>query len=171
MATSTSPAKLHGYEFYKSIGSPQYVIAPMVDQSELVSPSRPRSRIAHLNLCVSHQAWRVLSRQPIPPSYLAEKGVSSSSAAPSSKPQTQDPSTSEGKHPIGGAHLCYTPMIHAKMFAQDADSVKQAFTYEQFDFANREEGSSEPLAGLNVSDRPLFVQVRASVRRRWFSDS
>jgi hypothetical protein len=57
-------------------------------------------------------------------------------------------------------------MIHAKMFAQDADSVKQAFTYEQFDFANGEEGSSEPLAGLDVSDRPLFVQVRASVRRR-----
>ncbi|KAI5449461.1 tRNA dihydrouridine synthase [Naganishia albida] len=142
MATSTPPAKLHGYEFYKSIGSPQYVIAPMVDQSEL--------------------AWRVLSRQPIPPSYLAEKVGSSGSSTPSDKSSDQESSTTKAKHPIGGAHLCYTPMIHAKMFAQDAESAKQAFTYEQFDFANGEEGSSEPLAGLDVSDRPLFVQFCAN---------
>jgi hypothetical protein len=51
-------------------------------------------------------------------------------------------------------------MIHAKMFALDAENAKQSFTLEHFDFANGEEGSSEPLAGLDVSDRPLFVQVR-----------
>jgi tRNA-dihydrouridine synthase 1 len=28
--------KLFGRKFYESIGSPKYVIAPMVDQSELV---------------------------------------------------------------------------------------------------------------------------------------
>lgn len=110
------------------------------------------------------QAWRVLSRQPIPPSYLAEKAGSSGSSTPSGESSDQESSTTKAKHPIGGAHLCYTPMIHAKMFAQDAESAKQAFTYEQFDFANGEEGSSEPLAGLDVSDRPLFVQVRAD---RW----
>lgn len=62
-------------------------------------------------------------------------------------------------------------MIHAKMFAQDEDSVKQAFTYEQFDFANGEEGSSEPLAGLDVSDRPLFVQVSRIADHPRFLDS
>lgn len=34
--------KLHGYEFYESIGRPRYVIAPMVDQSELVSRQSER---------------------------------------------------------------------------------------------------------------------------------
>jgi hypothetical protein len=35
--------KLHGRAFYESIGSPKYVVAPMVDQSEFVrSPLHPR---------------------------------------------------------------------------------------------------------------------------------
>ena len=53
--------KLSGYDFYKSIGSPKRVVAPMVDQSEL--------------------AWRILCRRY-------------------------------------GADLVYSPMINAKIYAQ-----------------------------------------------------
>ena len=106
------------------------------------------------------QAWRVLSRQPIPPAYLASQTAPSQTLTSTAEPSAPESSALKPKHPIGGAHLCYTPMIHAKMFALDAENVKQSFTLEHFDFANGEEGSSEPLAGLDVSDRPLFVQVR-----------
>jgi tRNA-dihydrouridine synthase 1 len=33
--------KLHGRAFYESIGSPKYIIAPMVDASEFVSRAIP----------------------------------------------------------------------------------------------------------------------------------
>jgi tRNA-dihydrouridine synthase 1 len=36
-ANGATGSKLHGYAFYESIGRPKFVIAPMVDQSELVS--------------------------------------------------------------------------------------------------------------------------------------
>jgi hypothetical protein len=36
-STTGSPRKMHGRAFFESIGSPKFVLAPMVDQSEFVS--------------------------------------------------------------------------------------------------------------------------------------
>ncbi|KAI0348206.1 Dus-domain-containing protein [Trametopsis cervina] len=83
--------KHQGYEFFeKVLGSPKYVVAPMVDQSEL--------------------AWRRLSRKY-------------------------------------GAQLVYTPMIHAKMFAQ---GERKPYRDEAFNISKGEEGGP--------GDRPVIVQ-------------
>ncbi|KAK0711080.1 dihydrouridine synthase-domain-containing protein [Lasiosphaeris hirsuta] len=113
--TSTKK-KLHGRAFYESIGSPKYILAPMVDQSEF--------------------AWRMLSRSFLP----------------------QDQRTTV---------LAYTPMFHARLFAETQKYRDQHFqpTREVFDGQLPEPG--EPpltpwLDGNPAIDRPLFVQFCAN---------
>ncbi|KAK0623557.1 putative dihydrouridine synthase family protein [Immersiella caudata] len=106
--------KLHGRAFYESIGSPKYIVAPMVDQSEY--------------------AWRILTRSFLSPSENAKL-------------------------------LAYTPMFHARLFA---DTQKYRDSHFQ---ATREPllppGSVPPvttpfLDGNPSTDRPLFVQFCAN---------
>ncbi|TVY47667.1 tRNA-dihydrouridine(16/17) synthase [NAD(P)(+)] [Lachnellula occidentalis] len=111
--------KLHGRAFYESIGSPKFILAPMVDQSEL--------------------AWRMLTR----------------SFMPTSSPKDL---------------LAYTPMLHARLFAQTPK-----FRYNHFQPLRTPLESSSPppspspssgpspyLDGNPSLDRPLFVQFCAN---------
>lgn len=59
--TSDHPRKLAGYDFYHQIlGSPKLIVAPMVDQSELVSRTHVYYPLLYVYLT---QAWRILSRR------------------------------------------------------------------------------------------------------------
>ena len=84
MAAEEQPQrrKMTGYELWEQMGSPKYVVAPMVDQSEL--------------------AFRMMCRKY-------------------------------------GSTLCYTPMIHARLFNEDKHYENEFFTTCE-------------------DDRPLFVQ-------------
>ncbi|KAG8701275.1 hypothetical protein FRC09_005456 [Ceratobasidium sp. 395] len=89
---SSITTKVGGYDFYHQIlKSPKYIVAPMVDQSEL--------------------AWRILSR----------------------------------RH---DAQLVYTPMINAKLFAED---TRRGYREQNFNTTFGEEGGSR--------DRPLIIQL------------
>ncbi|KLT41612.1 Dus-domain-containing protein [Cutaneotrichosporon oleaginosum] len=143
MATATTPAaaaervypltapptpkheKLGGYDFYRSIGSPKNVLAPMVEQSEL--------------------PWRLLSKAPLPPDLA---GPIETITTPQGK---------EIKRFVGGVHLSYTPMVHAKVFLK-TKGVKDPV----FNIQNGEEGCGDDLAGIEGGDRPLFVQFCAN---------
>ncbi|KIR25503.1 tRNA-dihydrouridine synthase 1 [Cryptococcus deuterogattii LA55] len=121
--------KLGGYDFYRSIGSPKFVVAPMVDQSEL--------------------AWRLLSRSPLPP---ALAGPPETVKTPQGKTYIRHP---------GGAHVCYTPMIHAKVFV-DAKGEGGRNGDGQFCLSLDEEGGEGTIGGVEGGDRPLIVQFCAN---------
>ncbi|PSR90416.1 dihydrouridine synthase-domain-containing protein [Coniella lustricola] len=124
-AAVSKPAKLHGRAFYESIGSPKYIVAPMVDQSEF--------------------AWRMLSRSFMPESER-------------------------------GSILAYSPMFHARLFADSQkyrDShfqpTKAATLPSSVEYnpttalqSNTDAAAAPYLDGNAAIDRPLFVQFCAN---------
>lgn len=92
--------KLHGRAFYESIGSPKYVVAPMVDQSEFVRPDErgaaAAAAVTRLLTAECWQAWRMLTRSFLPDEERKKM-------------------------------LAYTPMFHARLFSQDAKYRRSHF--------------------------------------------
>ncbi|KAI6808410.1 FMN-linked oxidoreductase [Hortaea werneckii] len=114
--------KLHGRAFYESIGSPKYIVAPMVDQSEF--------------------AWRLLTRSFLPPE-------------------------------LRRSVLCYSPMFHAKLFAESHRYRTQHFEPLKPAHGLLPQSPQPPpfegveaekayLDGHPENDRPLFVQFCAN---------
>ncbi|KAI6860373.1 FMN-linked oxidoreductase [Hortaea werneckii] len=114
--------KLHGRAFYESIGSPKYIVAPMVDQSEF--------------------AWRLLTRSFLPPD-------------------------------LRRSVLCYSPMFHAKLFAESHRYRTQHFEPLKPAHGLLPQSPQPPpfedveaekayLDGHPDNDRPLFVQFCAN---------
>ncbi|KJZ72878.1 hypothetical protein HIM_07641 [Hirsutella minnesotensis 3608] len=80
-APSTAPQKLHGRAFYESIGSPKFIVAPMVDQSEFAwrmltrsfMPESEQSRLLaytpmlHARLYSQEEKYRKAHFQPVRP--------------------------------------------------------------------------------------------------------
>ncbi|CAK3799266.1 tRNA-dihydrouridine(16 17) synthase [NAD(P)(+)] [Lecanosticta acicola] len=116
-----APEKLHGRAFYESIGSPKYVVAPMVDQSEF--------------------AWRLLTRSFLPPE-------------------------------LRTTILAYSPMFHAKLFAEAPkyraahfEPLKPPLVIPPSGDVQHQNLFGEEDAYLDGNpkiDRPLFVQFCAN---------
>ncbi|KIW04947.1 uncharacterized protein PV09_04112 [Verruconis gallopava] len=118
-ASTGKKKKLHGREFYESIGSPKVILAPMVEQSEF--------------------AWRMLSRSFMPPDN--RRGL-----------------------------LAYTPMFHARLFADVPKYRESSFQPTKSQLPDPPVGISKEslkeydahLDGNPQFDRPLFVQFCAN---------
>lgn len=134
LAHNANPSrrKLQGYDFYREVlGSPRYVVAPMVDQSELVREVTSQSTTSLSPNWV--QAWRILSRRygaQVNYSHIRKIILTSW---------------------IGLFQLAYTPMINAKMYA---NNKRNGYREIAFNTVFGEEGGP--------GDRPLIIQFCAN---------
>ncbi|KAK5629666.1 hypothetical protein RRF57_005381 [Xylaria bambusicola] len=141
---SASPKpKLHGRAFYESLGSPKFVVAPMVDQSEFVrlsfatiptchSASISISRTINIKTDLDVQAWRMLTRSFLTPQENAKL-------------------------------LAYTPMFHARLFEETPKYRDAHFQATKQPVGTADADPASPfLDGNPKLDRPLFVQFCAN---------
>lgn len=110
--------KLHGRAFYESLGSPKFILAPMVDQSEY--------------------AWRMLCRSFLPPAQQSSL-------------------------------LAYTPMLHARLFANTPhyratcfEPLRSGLPTEAPEVLPEVMEDQWARDGNPRTDRPLFVQFCAN---------
>lgn len=144
-AAPATPVKLHGRAFYESIGSPKYIVAPMVDQSEfawrmltrsfLPEPERSSilaySPMLHARLFADSQKYRDSHFQPTMAAMLpsdsrclskttSTKGSAPTDLSASSLPSSSSPSssTSTPTHGRHGPYLDGNPAIDRPLFVQ-----------------------------------------------------
>ncbi|ROW14904.1 hypothetical protein VPNG_03298 [Cytospora leucostoma] len=127
------PAKLHGRAFYESIGSPKYIVAPMVDQSEFAwrmltrsfLPESERSSILaytpmfHARLFVDSQKYRDSHFQPTPSTASLV-----STQHQHQQPSGADPATDGQNHEQ--PYLDGNPKIDRPLFVQFCANDPQA---------------------------------------------
>lgn len=107
--------KLTGPELWKKMGNPRYVVAPMVDQSELAfrmlcrKVRAPPQMIPHVHLRAHSRPGRGTRH------WMLLGHIKTGGSPPSPPPQY-------------GADLAYTPMLHARLFVEDKRYREEMFT-------------------------------------------
>ena len=156
LPVASPPAKLEGNDWWESIGKPKYVVAPMVDQSELVS----RASLFFVQLWGGAVANATRRDETILPLGGIAPAVDRLGLRLGAWVRELTPSPQAWRilSRLHGATLAYTPMFHALLFSS---TEQPRYAQEQFDT------SALSLEGKAPYDRPLVVQFCANDKDAW----